>query len=130
MFGGAAFALFLFRMVSMDTTATIPTGAAAAWRHCSLCGLRRLVLLYQRDGRVLAVAITSTIITSAAGFHLRFLCGDLRPTRTEIMIIALKPGIARRQESAILKEIRKRNYKPHVMRGVGRELRRGTRIED
>src|SRR6266436_6306206 len=36
------------------------------------------------------------------------------------MIIVLKPGIAKKQETAILKEIRKRGYKPHVMRGVAR----------
>jgi 3-deoxy-7-phosphoheptulonate synthase len=38
------------------------------------------------------------------------------------MIIVLKPGIARTQESSILKEIRKRGYKPHVMRGVARTV--------
>ncbi len=38
------------------------------------------------------------------------------------MIIVLKPGIARKQESTILKEIRKRGYKPHVMRGVARTV--------
>src|SRR5438552_15022769 len=36
------------------------------------------------------------------------------------MIIVLKPGISKKQETAILKEIRKRGYKPHVMRGVAR----------
>jgi len=38
------------------------------------------------------------------------------------MIIVLKPGIPRRQEKAILREIRKRGYKPHVMRGVARTV--------
>jgi 3-deoxy-7-phosphoheptulonate synthase len=38
------------------------------------------------------------------------------------MIIVLKPGIARKQETSILKEIRKRGYKPHVMRGVARTV--------
>jgi 3-deoxy-7-phosphoheptulonate synthase len=38
------------------------------------------------------------------------------------MIIVLKPGIARKQEAAILQEIRKRGYKPHVMRGVARTV--------
>ncbi len=38
------------------------------------------------------------------------------------MIIVLKPGIRRRQETSILKEIRKRGYKPHVMRGVARTV--------
>jgi 3-deoxy-7-phosphoheptulonate synthase len=36
------------------------------------------------------------------------------------MIIVLKPGIAKKQETSILKEIRKRGYRPHVMRGVAR----------
>jgi 3-deoxy-7-phosphoheptulonate synthase len=36
------------------------------------------------------------------------------------MIIVLKPNISKKQEVAILKEIRKRGYKPHVMRGVAR----------
>src|SRR3974377_629365 len=38
------------------------------------------------------------------------------------MIIVLKPGIARKQERAILKEIRQRGYRPHVMRGVARTV--------
>ena len=38
------------------------------------------------------------------------------------MIIILKPGISRKQESSILKEIRKRGYRPHVMRGVARTV--------
>jgi len=38
------------------------------------------------------------------------------------MIIVLKPGLARRQESAVLKEIRQLGYKPHVMRGVARTV--------
>ena len=36
------------------------------------------------------------------------------------MIIVLKPNISKKQELAILKEIRRRGYKPHVMRGVAR----------
>lgn len=36
------------------------------------------------------------------------------------MIIVLKPGISKRQEDTVLKEIRKRGYRPHVMRGVAR----------
>src|SRR5437870_2594932 len=36
------------------------------------------------------------------------------------MIIVLKPGVSKKQETTILKEIRKRGYKPHVMRGVAR----------
>jgi 3-deoxy-7-phosphoheptulonate synthase len=36
------------------------------------------------------------------------------------MIIVLKPGISKRQEALVLGEIRKRGYRPHVMRGVSR----------
>src|SRR5881394_4127928 len=36
------------------------------------------------------------------------------------MIIVLKPNISKKQETIILKQIRKRGYKPHVMRGVAR----------
>ena len=36
------------------------------------------------------------------------------------MIIVLKPNISKRQEVAVLKEIRKLGYRPHVMRGVAR----------
>jgi 3-deoxy-7-phosphoheptulonate synthase len=36
------------------------------------------------------------------------------------MIIVLKPGISKKQETTVLREIRKRGYKPHVMRGVAR----------
>jgi 3-deoxy-7-phosphoheptulonate synthase len=38
------------------------------------------------------------------------------------MIIVLKPGTGRRQEKAVLKEIRKLGYRPHVMRGVSRTV--------
>ena len=36
------------------------------------------------------------------------------------MIIVLKPKISRKDETAVLKEIRKLGYRPHVMRGVER----------
>lgn len=36
------------------------------------------------------------------------------------MIIVLKPNISKKQEHEVLQEIRKRGYKPHVMRGVAR----------
>src|SRR5581483_3057364 len=39
-----------------------------------------------------------------------------------IMIIILKSGISPRQEASVLKEIRKRGYRPHVMRGVARTV--------
>src|SRR5512142_1855865 len=38
------------------------------------------------------------------------------------MIIVLKPNLSKKQEAAVLKEIRKRGYKPHVMRGVARTV--------
>lgn len=38
------------------------------------------------------------------------------------MIIILKPGISKKQESSVLREIRKRGYRPHVMRGVARTV--------
>jgi 3-deoxy-7-phosphoheptulonate synthase len=36
------------------------------------------------------------------------------------MIVVLKPRISKKEESAVLREIRKLGYKPHVMRGVER----------
>ena len=36
------------------------------------------------------------------------------------MIIVLKPNITKKEEAAVLKEIEKLGYKPHVMRGVER----------
>src|SRR3954464_7288208 len=36
------------------------------------------------------------------------------------MIVVLKPKISKRDESALLREIKKLGYKPHVMRGVER----------
>src|SRR5216684_3996980 len=36
------------------------------------------------------------------------------------MIIVLKPNISKKQETSVLAEIRKRGYKPHVMRGDAR----------
>ena len=38
------------------------------------------------------------------------------------MIIVLKPNLSKKQEAAVLKEIRKRGYRPHVMRGVARTV--------
>ncbi|HEX3799367.1 MAG TPA: 3-deoxy-7-phosphoheptulonate synthase [Verrucomicrobiae bacterium] len=38
------------------------------------------------------------------------------------MIIVLKPNLSRRDESAVLKEIRKLGYEPHIMRGVARTV--------
>lgn len=36
------------------------------------------------------------------------------------MIIVLKPNISKKQEDAVLKEIKKLGYRPHIMRGVAR----------
>ena len=38
------------------------------------------------------------------------------------MIVVLKPNITRKEEQAVLKEIRKLGYKPHIMRGVARTV--------
>ena len=38
------------------------------------------------------------------------------------MIIVLKPGITKKLETTVLAEIRKRGYRPHVMRGVARTV--------
>src|SRR5687768_6448977 len=38
------------------------------------------------------------------------------------MIIVLKPNITKKQETAVLKEIEKLGYRPHVMRGVERTV--------
>jgi 3-deoxy-7-phosphoheptulonate synthase len=38
------------------------------------------------------------------------------------MIIVLKPGISKREELEVLKEIKKLGYRPHVMRGVERTV--------
>ena len=38
------------------------------------------------------------------------------------MIVVLKPNITKRDEQAVLKEIRKLGYEPHVMRGVERTV--------
>lgn len=38
------------------------------------------------------------------------------------MIVVLKPEISKKEETAVLKEIKKLGYKPHVMRGVERTV--------
>ncbi|HEY6166942.1 MAG TPA: 3-deoxy-7-phosphoheptulonate synthase [Verrucomicrobiae bacterium] len=38
------------------------------------------------------------------------------------MIVVLKPNISRKDETAVLREIRKLGYRPHVMRGVERTV--------
>ncbi len=39
-----------------------------------------------------------------------------------LMIIVLKPNISKRDEAAVVREIRKLGYKPHIMRGVARTV--------
>src|SRR5437867_5785834 len=43
-----------------------------------------------------------------------------RETRT--MIIVFKPNITKKDEAAVLKEIKKLGYRPHIMRGVARTV--------
>src|SRR5215510_11134643 len=38
------------------------------------------------------------------------------------MIIVLKSGISKKQETSVIQEIRKRGYRPHIMRGVARTV--------
>ena len=38
------------------------------------------------------------------------------------MIIVLRPKITRREETAVVREIRKLGYTPHIMRGVARTV--------
>ena len=38
------------------------------------------------------------------------------------MIIVLKPGTAKKDEAAVLKEIKRLGYRPHIMRGVSRTV--------
>ena len=38
------------------------------------------------------------------------------------MIIVFKPNISRKEETAVLKEIRRLGYRPHIMRGVARTV--------
>src|SRR5438876_5306748 len=38
------------------------------------------------------------------------------------MIIVLKPDISKKDETAVLKEIKKIGYRPHIMRGVERTV--------
>jgi 3-deoxy-7-phosphoheptulonate synthase len=38
------------------------------------------------------------------------------------MIVVLKPNISKKEESAVLKEIKKLGYRPHIMRGVERTV--------
>jgi 3-deoxy-7-phosphoheptulonate synthase len=59
----------------------------------------------------------------------RAACAELTPTTNLLtsahgtnndMIVVLKPNISKKDEAAVLKEIRKLGYRPHVMRGIER----------
>ena len=73
---------------------------------------------------MLAAALTQEKSNCRRSPRLRFFCAAdaVRPTQKQLMIIVLKPGISKKQEPAVLKEIRKLGYKPHVMRGVARTV--------
>jgi 3-deoxy-7-phosphoheptulonate synthase len=71
---------------------------------------------------VLAAALTRKA-QLAAGLYLRlFFCVISGTIFNVIMIIVLKPGISRKQEATVLKEIEDLGYRPHVMRGVARTV--------
>ena len=38
------------------------------------------------------------------------------------MIIVLKPNLSSKEQSAVVKEIKRLGYRPHVMRGVARTV--------
>ncbi len=48
--------------------------------------------------------------------------GGIRHNQNKTMIVVLKPKRTKKEEAAVLKEIRKLGYKPHVMRGVARTV--------
>lgn len=55
---------------------------------------------------------------SACGFFI----GPALLGSKELMIVVLKPDITKKEETAVLKEIKKLGYEPHVMRGVQRTV--------
>src|SRR5216117_3560993 len=42
--------------------------------------------------------------------------------RISVMIVVLRPNISKKDETAVLREIEKLGYKPHVIRGVERTV--------
>src|SRR5688500_8453001 len=66
------------------------------------------------------------ISLSSSGSHvgITFLdrCAETGTISRTNTIIVLKSGITKKQEAEVLREIRKRGYKPHVMRGVARTV--------
>jgi 3-deoxy-7-phosphoheptulonate synthase len=79
-----------------------------------------LVLLYQRGGLVLAAELKLRTPNLPQVVPAVFLSPQGGPSNN--MIIVLKPNLSRKQEATVLKEIRKRGYRPHVMRGVARTV--------
>src|SRR2546426_7274776 len=45
-----------------------------------------------------------------------------RHVTDRLMIVVLRPKISKAQETAVLKEIRKLGYRPHIIRGVARTV--------
>ena len=56
----------------------------------------------------------------AAGLLLRLFFFNL--IKTKIMIVVLKPKLSKKDETAVIDEIRNMGYKPHVIRGVERTV--------
>src|SRR6266478_9363477 len=54
----------------------------------------------------------------ACGFFIE----SQRGAATKTMIIVFKPNIAKKDEAAVLKEIKRLGYRPHIMRGVARTV--------
>jgi 3-deoxy-7-phosphoheptulonate synthase len=79
-----------------------------------------LVLFYQCGGLVLAAALKLSTPNLPQVVPAVFL--SPQGGRPNNMIIVLKPNLSRKQEATVLKEIRKRGYRPHVMRGVARTV--------
>jgi 3-deoxy-7-phosphoheptulonate synthase len=44
------------------------------------------------------------------------------PEKVSPMIVVLKPNISKKEEAAVLREIKKLGYRPHIMRGVERTV--------
>src|SRR4030095_16781704 len=51
-----------------------------------------------------------------------FFIGPRRGAATQTMIICFKPNITKKGEAAVLKEIKRLGYRPHIMRGVARTV--------
>src|SRR4029077_14511844 len=73
-------------------------------------------------GFVLAAALIKSCQSRRRSPPAVFLWRPPAKLNDSYMIIVLKPGLSRTQERTVLKEIRKRGYRPHVMRGVSRTV--------